>query len=240
MKKSILTAAIMAVILVATAISQNAQRPAKITNPGAIAEFGFCAANDSTCESGNRVRQDIAGSPYVNGVNGVNAVFNLVSGSRDLTIGLNLSQRSVHFDFRVATSTGSQPAWWFTAPQQNVKPYFNVLGAYYAKEQCGSAPICDNNYVTRMNAGLWSVSGDNASYALLWNPEATTRPVNSPSPTVHVNVHYVKDGSGEVFTITPLPNLSGQSVSGLESTVRKSVTGAGQYDMPFTLTVRLQ
>ena len=90
-----------------------------------------------------------------------------------------------------------------------------------------------------MNAGLWKVSGSNVSYAMLWNPDATTRPVNSPDVTVRVNVNYVKDTNGEVYTVKPIPyNLSGQSIAGLEGTSGRTVTPAGQYDMPFTLTVR--
>jgi hypothetical protein len=219
-----------------------AQKPPKISNPGVTAEFAACGANDLVCLSGNRVRQDLAGNPFTDGLNGVSAVFNLGSGSRDLTINLITSQRSVVFDFSVVTDAGTTPpAWILSAPVQAVKPSINVLGAHNAKELCGSAAACNINYQTRMNAGLWKADGyTSVTHALLWNPAASGRPVNAPQPSVPVNVNYVKDATGEVFVITPIPNNAGQSIAGLESSSRKSATSAGQYDMPFTLTVKFK
>jgi hypothetical protein len=90
-----------------------------------------------------------------------------------------------------------------------------------------------------MNAGNWKVSGDNSTYALFWNPLATNRPVNSPDTTSYVNVHYIRnDGTSEVFIITPILTSAGYALAGLEQVNKKVVKGAGQYNMPFTLTVR--
>jgi hypothetical protein len=129
----------------------------------------------------------------------------------------------------------------------------NVLGAYYAKENC-KTPVTDTNgnsvyncdFITRTNGGSWYVSGG-TSYALLWNPETINpRPVNSPEKTSLVNVNYYKGvGGQEVFTITPLPNCAtrtnltceGRVIAGLERSKGNSVTNAGQYVMPFTLVV---
>ena len=237
MKKSLFIAALAALAL---ATNASSQKPPTATNPGVTAQFASCAADDANCKFANRVRNDIA-TPYANGVNGVSAVF-FVSGSRDLVIQLNNSTRSALFDFANVTSSGGAPGWALSSPEQLVKPNFNVFGAYYARENCVPTPgDCSKDYVTRMNAGLWQVSGvSNTTYALLWNPTATTRPVNSPQPTVPVNVHYSRTGTNEVFVITPVPNGVGQSIAGLEVTKGRSVTGGGQYNMPFTLTVRLQ
>lgn len=245
MKKnlSLISSAVLSLltIIVITAQPLNAQK-VKVTNPGATVEFVHCVTDDAPCETANRVRNDIANLPYINGVGGVSAVFNLVSGSKDLTFSFSNSTRFIRFDFRDQTYLGGAPAWWYTAPQQNVKPFANVLGAYSAKEQCGSAAACDINYPTRMNAGNWKVSGSNDTYALLWNPTAAaTRPVNSPETTSPVNVNYIKDTNGERFIITPLPNAtSSRIIAGLEKTSGRTVSGAGQYQMPFTMTVKIQ
>jgi hypothetical protein len=120
-----------------------------------------------------------------------------------------------------------------------VQPYFNVLKAYRAKELCTTDP-CEVDFVTAMNAGSWKVSGSNTDYAAFWNPGATTRPVNSPETSSAVNVHYHKLGPEESFTITPLVNNHGLVVAGLEVTDKRTPTSAGQYIMPYTLTVTLQ
>ena len=60
-------------------------------------KFGYCATGDFACETANRVRNDID-TPYTNRVSDVNAVFNLVSGSKVLTVGFGT--RTVRYDFR--------------------------------------------------------------------------------------------------------------------------------------------
>lgn len=177
----------------------------------------------------------------MNGVDGVSAVFNVGSGSQDLTINLITSQRSVRFDFsnvyKFYNNAGVYvvPSWFATP--QNVKPHFNVLKAHNAKLTCAT-PAAGCNYRTAMNAGGWSVGG--IEYAMQWNPETTFKAVvNEQGPTSYVNVHYQNNGSGDVYTITPIATpASGQPVSGLAKTVRKTTTNAGQYFMPFTLIVR--
>jgi hypothetical protein len=215
----------------------SANRPP--TQNGVRASFVYCGA-DQNCDAANRVRQDIA-ADYVHGTNGVDAVFQLGSGSRDLTIKLQTSQRSLQLDFREMVNAGTVvPTWLGTSPVQLVKPGMNVLGAYYAKENCPPTSS-DCHYTARFNIGLWTASGDNASttYAIVWNPLASGRPVNSPDVTSYVDVHYIRDdGNGEVFIITPILTGAGYALSGLEQAKKKTVSGAGQFNMPFTLTVR--
>ncbi|HEY2867638.1 MAG TPA: hypothetical protein VGJ02_11150 [Pyrinomonadaceae bacterium] len=239
---------VVAVILV-LALNGFASK-SKTTNPGAIVQFGACAQGDAACQAANRVRSD-GGGAYVNGSQGVSAVFNLVSGSRDLTFWTTGSTRSLIFDFTDPAYTGGAPSWWYASPVQSVKAQMNVLGAYYAKETCVTDPntgICTGNFETRINAGNWTVGGSNkTNYALLWNPTAmSSRPVNSPYSTSPVNVNYVRDASGERFSITPLPSSdcgagsaceSDPIIAGLEVTSGRSVSGGGQYHMPFTMTV---
>ncbi len=207
-----------------------------VSNPLVRASFVYCGGN-ANCELSNRVRQD-TNAEYVHGVDGVKAEFNLVSGTRDLTIGLITSQRSLTFDLSVVVNqVGVMPAW-LSSPVRSVKPYFGVLGAYYAKENC-PATSSECHYQARMNAGNWKVSGDNSTYALFWNPGATGRPVNSPDTTSYVNVHYIRnDGISEVFIVTPILTGAGYALAGMEQVDKKKVNAAGQYHMPFTLTVR--
>lgn len=249
MKKKLLlinfTALSLLAVVVLTAQLLNAQK-VKVTNPGVRAEFVFCASlstpeETAACESSNRVRQDRANAPYVDGADGVSAVFNLGSGSKDLTINLITSQRSVRLDFRDVSYFGNpHPTWWSTAPQQNVKPHFNVLGAYKAKEQCGTAATCNINFVTRMNAGNWRAAGYNTDYALQWNPTSTQPYINTPETTSAVNVNYIKNSSGEVFIITPLNASSNRIIAGLQGSQSRTTTAAGQYVMPFTMTVKFK
>jgi hypothetical protein len=237
---------IAALTLCVTANAFNGKT--KVVNPGAVIQFVTCAQGDTVCQAANRVRSDGGGS-YTNGSQGVSAVFNLVSGSRDLTF--STGTRSVVFDFSSPADTVNAPAWWYTSPVQSVKPFMNVGGAYFAKEQCGTAATCNINYVTRINAGQWSVAGSSkTTYAALWNPHPDQqRPVNSPYSTSPVNVNYIKDSSGERFIITPLPSSdctvgtaceSNPIIAGLEITSGRSVTSGGQYHMPFTMTVTLR
>lgn len=202
----------------------------------------------------NKVRMDKPGIPYSHGVDGVSAEF-FSGGSRDLVIRLDRAKRTAIFDFSHISSYTNVPAWVSSNPLQPFKPQMNVLQAYKAKENC--LPDINNvyncNFVTRMNAGYLYASGDRATYALLWNPETQNpRPVNSPEYTSFVNVNYQKDALGkDVYTIIPLPNCATRTnnftcaetdikrvIAGLEKTSGRTVTGAGQYVMPFTLVVR--
>jgi hypothetical protein len=252
MKEKLFSINLQALLLFAVALissqTLNAQK-VKVTNPGVKAEFVFCASlttpeEIAACEANNRVRQDKAGAPYVDGAEGVSAVFNLVSGSKDLTINLITSQRSVWLDFRNVSYYGNpHPAWWTTAPQQNVKAFFNVLGAYKAKEQClaDGTPTCNITFPTRMNAGNWRAAGYNTDYALQWNPTSVQPYINTPEKTSAVNVNYIKDAAGEVFIITPVLNISSSRIiAGLQGSQSRTTTAAGQYEMPFTMTVRLK
>ncbi len=203
----------------------------------------------------SKIRMDKPGVPYSHNVEGVTAQF-YSSGSRDLVIAMNSSKskRKAIYDFSEVSDHTNAPTWVYTNPIQTFKPFINVLQAYYAKENCAAVGgIYNCNFQTRMNNGYLAASGDSASYALLFNPETTNnRPVNSPENTSFVNVNYYKGTDGkEVFTVTPLPNCATRQnnftcgeedlqkvVAGLEKTLRKSVTSAGQYVMPFTLVVR--
>ncbi|HXG83443.1 MAG TPA: hypothetical protein VNI84_05380 [Pyrinomonadaceae bacterium] len=248
MKKNSSTAVFMSLMLplafMLSAVNLHAQRN-KVTNPGVRAQFLACDDSTIGCENQavNRVRMD-GNTQYIDGQEGVSAVFNVGSGSMDLTINLITSQRSVILDFSdVHKFYNNAGNWvvpsWYSAPQQ-VKPHFNVLKAYNAKLNCGDA-VAGCALRTAMNAGGWKVGGDKAEYALQWNPESTFKAVvNEQGPTSYVNVFYQNkgDGTGDVFTITPIPNSdSNKVVSDLAKTLNRTTSNAGQYVMPFKLIV---
>ena len=211
-----------------------------VTNPGAVVTFGYCATpGDTACETANRVRSD-QNKPYTNGSEGVSAVFNEISGSHDLTIGLTTANRTIVYDFREMATAGNPIPTWIGTPQV-VKPYMNVLHAYNAKllSGCSTLSDCESDYVTALNGGQFTI--DRVNYVLQWNPISNQPYVNTAQQTSAVNVHYHKGADGETFTVTPLPNTNTSSyIAGLQGQSGKSTTAAGQYAMGFTMTVKLQ
>ncbi|HEY8560300.1 MAG TPA: hypothetical protein VIL74_07975 [Pyrinomonadaceae bacterium] len=253
--KRIFIFAAMAISLAFTAdVSAQKPKPSPSPTPNSFVTAEFLTLGDNGATV-NKVRMDQPGVPYSNGLNGVAAQFFIgASASRDLVIRLDGSTRTAIFDFTEVSSGINMPDWISSSPVQSFKPQMNVLGAYFAKENCQPVSgVYNCNFVTRMNAGYLYASGDRVRYSLLWNPETENpRPVNSPEATSFVNVNYQRDALGkDVFTITPLPNCATRAnnftcaetdakrvVAGLEKTSGKSVTSAGQYVMPFTLVVR--
>lgn len=234
-------AAVFAAILVCSiaAQAQKGKRPGGgNTNPyGAVASFVYCSPGDVACETANRARMDI-NAPYVDGQDGVDAQFH-VGVSGDLTVATG--SRFVTYDLSHVVNFGApQPDWWYSNPVQNVSVHFNVGNAWAAKEQCGSAPTCDEHYVTRFNAGNWDMGRNTPTNRLQFNPNSIFTYINTPDTTSWVDVHYVKTADDEVWVITPLPNAGGYYLAGLESGLKRTVTASGQYNMPFTLVVRLK
>lgn len=250
MTRTYFATAVTALILglAPAALGQNARpTPTPTSDVYVTAEF----LNVGTDNTPSKITMDVSGNPYSHGVSGVEARF-FAGGSRDLVVRLVNSTRYAIFNLTEVSSPLNSPAW--TSTPQWFRPGMNVLEAYRAKENCTpSGGIYNCNLITRMNAGFLSVSGDSATYALLWNPETTNnRPVNSPESTSWVNVNYYRGlDNVETFTISPLPNCATRAnnwtcpvgstqrvIAGLERTKGKSVTGTGQYVMPFTMVVR--
>jgi hypothetical protein len=218
----------------------------KATDIGLNVRFVYCAppGSDSAsqaayaaCVQQNRVRNDVD-RDYANGSEGVGAVFNIVSGSNDLTINLNTSTRRLILDLYDLTpaSSGQMFPSWYSTPQY-ARWFFNVRQAYLAKTFCGGGHPCD--MISDMTSSC-DVSVDNATYYLQWKPDSV-KPVNSPETTSRVNVHYDVINSVEVWTVTPLPNVTSQRiVAGLARQLNgkgKTMSEpAGQYLAPFTLT----
>lgn len=241
MKKTHFTVVLLAVSVFLTFSQAHAQKGgSKITNPGAIVMFGYCAtAGDNACETANRVRNDL-NRPYINGQENIAAVFNEVSGSHDLTVNFNGSSRTITYDFREIAAVGNpQPVW--TGTPQKVKPFMNVGGAYNAKllSGCSTLPNCEFDYVTSMNLGGFTI--DRVSYHLQWHPNSKQLYINTPEITSAVNVHYHKGVDGELFTITPLPTAtSARYIAGMQTQTFKTPTPSGQYVMNLVMTVKLQ
>jgi hypothetical protein len=218
----------------------------KTTDIGLNVRFVYCvpAGSDATsqaayaaCVQQNRVRNDVD-RDYANGLEGVGAVFNIVSGTNDLTINLNTSTRRLVLDLYdlLPASSGQMFPSWHSTPQ-NARWFFNVRQAYLAKTFCGGGHPCD--MISDMTSSC-DVTVDNATYYLQWKPDST-KPVNSPETTSRVNVHYDVINGVEVWTVTPLPNSNSQRIVAglarqLNSKGKTMSEPAGQYLAPFTLT----
>jgi hypothetical protein len=231
---------LLVVLIFVVDIAAQGNKPSRPTPsptpPPVTVTFNYCVAGDFSCETANRVRNDL-NRAYVDGSEGMAITFQTLSGSNDLTINFTNSTRTVTYDLTEMSASGNPTPAWVSQPAA-LKPAFNVFGAYNAKLQCGSAPTCDINYVTGMNGGGFTI--DRIDYRLQWHPTSIQPYINTPEISSAVNVHYVKDANSEVFTVTPLPNSdSGRTIAGLQGETKRSVTPGGQYVMPFTLTVRL-
>jgi hypothetical protein len=253
MKRVFMLVPIAALFLALTPIG-NAQKgkPPKTQDVGLKVRFVYCAPAGSdqasqaayaACIQQNRVRNDVDQN-YVNGADGVTAVFNIVSGSNDLTINLlTTSSRRAVIDLYDLTpeSSGQMVPSWHTTPQL-AKWFFNVQHAYLAKTYCGGSYPCD--MISTMTSSC-DVSVDNATYYLQWKPDSV-KPINSPEITSQVNVHYDVLNGVEVWIVTPLPNASQRILGGLAKEVKGGHPGnttngpAGQYLVPFTLTASPQ
>lgn len=227
----------LALAPIGNAQKSKAPKPPPPQDVGLSVRFVYCAPGDATCIQQNRVRNDFD-LDYVNGSEGVAAVFNIVSGTNDLTLNLSTSatRRPVIdlIDLTADSSNQMVPSWHSTP--QYAKWFFNVQQAYLAKKNCLLAP-CD--MVTTMTSS-GNVSGDSATYSLQWKP-VSAQPINSPETTSQVNVHYDVIGGVDVWTVTPLPNGSGKILGGLAKQGGHPNGGggpAGQYLLPFTLTAR--
>jgi hypothetical protein len=218
----------------------------KVADIGLNVSFVYCAppGNDSAsqaayaaCIQQNRIRNDVD-SDYANGSEGVGAVFNIVSGTDDLTINLNTSTRRLILDLYdlIPASSNQMFPSWHTTPQY-AKWFFNVQHAYLAKTYCSGSHPCD--MISTMTSSC-DVTIDNATYYLQWKPDSV-KPVNSPEITSQVNVNYNVINGVDVWTVTPLPNVTSQRmVGGLARQLNgkgKTITEpAGQYLVPFKLT----
>ena len=245
--KRMFTRAFTSALLLALPLTALAQKPPKTQDIAARARFVYCTPPGSdpdsqaayaACIQQNRVRNDLD-RDYVNGEEGIDVFFRIVSGSNDLTINLlTLPTRRTIIDLfdLIPESSGQMIPAWRSTPQ-NAKVFFNVRKAYLAKTFCGGSYPCD---MTTVMGSTIDVDADNATYYLNWFPESP-RPVNSPEITSRVNVRYDVIDGVEVWTITPLPNLSSNRiVAGLAKSVKNRQDAAGQYLVPFTLTARLQ
>jgi hypothetical protein len=202
------------------------------TPPVISAQFVFCAAGDTACETANRVRQDVD-RPMVNGQENVSITS---SGEFRIAVG----NRSIMYDLRDRVHTGNpQPAW--TSAPRLVKPGFVSPGVYSAKtlSGCSSEPTCEYNHVTTLNGGGFTI--DRIYYRLQWNPDSILQYINWVEDTSYVNVNYRKDATGETYTITPIATfLGGPYLAGLQGEKGNNITFAGQYNLPFTLVVTVR
>ena len=187
------------------------------------------------CHASNRVQAD-ANRLYVHGQEGVSIALDS-SSAGNIVINLQDSTRSSRLDFsEVVTFGNPQPS--FSGPQL-VKNGYYIFGALKAKTDspCSADPICEFDYVTNMNGGGFTIN--KIYYRLQWNPDSVLTYINTAQSTSKVNVHYKKDATGESFTVTPILNENGYYLAGLQSEAKGKVMPGGQYNMPFSLVVKI-
>ena len=194
--------------------------------------------------------QPDSGGPYVTGVDGVDAAIQSCSGSYDLTVNLLRSKRSIaiHLADMVGSPTPYTPAWASPGSAQPVPvSFFNIRNLFYNYSQFSTY-----SFTTRMGSQLGGLA-DGYHFRMV-NPfdDAYTAPtdpqVNDPITTSNVVVwHYAAGSNGyavETWVVYPdttqmdLNTPNSVYVGGLITTVRRTTVSAGQYSVPFQITVQ--
>lgn len=192
--------------------------------------------------------QPDSGGPYVDAVNGVSATINSCSGSYDLLLNLTRSARSLTVDLGniVGSPTSYTPGWASAGPVP--LGFFNVRNLFYNYSQNSTY-----SFTTRFISNLDGVA---KGYSLgLVNPttDAYTAPpanpeMNDPITTSNVIVwHYAAGSNGyTVETWVAYPDTTQMDsntansvyVGGLITTVHNATVSAGQYSVPFQITMQ--
>jgi hypothetical protein len=234
----IVTLIVAILTLPAIAAAQKAKpQPSPTPTPAVItAQFNFCLAGDTACETANRVRQDV-NRPYTNGSEGV-WIANTTNSSRDIVIYLENSTRSVIYDLRDRVHTGNpQPTW--TSSPQNFKVQFVVHDANLLKTtgQCATSSVCEANKTSAMNGGFYI---GRVRYRFQWNPGSVLQYINWVEPTSPVNINYRRDSTGQTWTITPIQKDNSYYLAGMQVEDGRNITFGGQYNMPFSLVIKVR
>lgn len=189
--------------------------------------------------------------PYVNGVGGVDAVIQACSGTNDMTLNTQKSSiRKIGFNFgNLLANTPNTPAWVFTSPSFLSQAFINIHDLY-DKGACTPATQC--TFTTQFSSTL--SAPDNKSYNLRFlNPDATTQfgnlaflspeLVNMPSTSWLIHVIHMPAGTNpETWVVYPVadpsaPTGSLTNVAGLLGSSGKTTVSAGQFSIPFYITI---
>ena len=192
--------------------------------------------------------QPDSGGPYVDGVSGVSATIDTCSGSNDLILNLARSNRSITVNFgNVVDSTAYTPAWASAGPVP--LSFLNIRNLFYNYSQSGSA----YSFTTRLASNLGGVA-DGYNFGLVnptdqaYAPPPINPQMNYPITTSDVVVwHYPAGSNGyAVETWVAYPDTTQMDantpnsfyVAGLITTVHNTAVSAGQFSVPFQITVQ--
>ncbi len=189
------------------------------------------------------IQPDIGG-PYMDGVSGVSATIDTCSGSNDLLVNLAKSTRSITVNLAnmVGSPTPHTPAWVSAGPVP--LSFLNIRNLFYIYNQAATY-----SFTTRLASNPAGVA---AGYTFGFvNPtdEAYTAPpispeMNEPITTSDIVVwHYAAGSNGyTVETWVAYPDTAQMDttayVGGLVTTVHNSTVSAGQFSVPFEITVQ--
>jgi hypothetical protein len=173
------------------------------------------------------------GGEYKNGVDGVIGRINCNGQSLELS-----GTRRSKLNLGGAWLNGTVPDW-STSPVA----FFNIpLGIYFNNAQPTDGDFSFTTYLKM------TMASPNLGYFFnMENPDADAplndpdRNVNAPLTTTLVNVHHIPAGSDpETWIVTPVLNPDGEAVGTLMSNVKGGLRAVGQFDAPFSITVRRQ
>lgn len=222
MKNGMLAIGVVALTAMGTTNAFAQKKPAKCTNVPLTVEILAIGPDNTGALDG-----DAKGRIYTDGVDGVDTVINLCSGSNDATVGLGRRSMVMRFP-----DHADGPIW--VGNDILTKPFLNVRDLLWGRRN-GSA----STFTTWMSFGFIKGPGDNSDYVLRFKADVTDAPIPrqtaSEPGTVEVTVQEdtpvaCATGSKHSWTVTTLP---GPSIGALYRT--STDAPAGRYDMPFRL-----
>ena len=166
-------------------------------------------------------------------------VFNVCSGSNDLTLNLNSTPRFINTSFFQLLSSPQAGAVDVTN-QTYPMVFLNLRNAYSLQTVGGGLNTCLFSDVNYTNSTTFHVRFESTS---LYGPQGTT----CPNDAVGQAANY--GGSTSVIAVThpdsctwlvhPVADSSGYSRGGLVETIHKQTLSGGQYNLPFAMKVVL-
>jgi hypothetical protein len=192
--------------------------------------------------------QPDSGGPYVNGVSGISATIDGCSGTYDLLLNLGQSKRTITINLAdmVGSPTPYTPAWASAGPVP--LSFFNIRNLFYHYSQNSTY-----SFTTRLASNLGGVAkGYNFGMVNPTDQAYTPPPINpemnDPITTSYVIVwHYAAGSNGytvETWVAYPDtaqmdPNTTNSFyVGGLTTATHTTTVSAGQFSVPFQITVQ--
>jgi hypothetical protein len=161
-------------------------------------------------------------------------VFNVCSGSSDLTLNLNTTPRFINVSF-FQQLTAADPGAIDVSNHTYSAQFFNVRELYTVQSVGGSLLTC--LYTTTQGGALYFQNP--ATYISRGGFCADGAPAvvaNSGGDTSFIQVTHPDSCT---WIVRPVPDSLGHARGGLAQTIKKQVLSGGQYNLPFAMKVVL-